>query len=1281
MFTSRPPPFSKKTPVVSTSTVPNAASSETLLEKPRSRATTFFSRSTTFVSKLSFRNQAPPTWQPNALRPSVLIFSTAVSLSLIAVLVYLLKVSQHDQGIQFAPKISELPLSKTFMWQYFPIILAVVFSIFWAWIDLETKRLEPYYQLSKKEGALGKDSLLLRYPFDFLPLVPITALKARHWPVFFASFSVVIVSWGIVPVQSGIFSTTTVTRTFPSRFEVSTNFIPASQQEERITTRYAQSAYGIVMLNETLSPYTTRDYILAPFRSLDAESQRIGNWTAPTTLYSLDMQCEEATATVKVDSPQSTVTVYNSTSGCSFELPPLGNQTVGLPPPLLHLLPNASAGIWNTKEFSAVYVGYSGANGFADYYLDYSCPKAANHTFLAVFARNKKREEDAPSNTTNIYCQPIYYSQAVNATVDVATKRPLEVVPSGAKVSLAPNLFNTSVLEATMNGAVARVNVRGNTIPTTSLPNYLDHLAETNLSMWDVGTIQPLAAMAALAGDLPLEEYTNPKTLGLSYEKAYRLLFINSMVDVLADNFVESEQVDGQYDRKFEAVVLDQVFTYVVEGLLGVVSLATIALLYLSLTRERNLRADPSTIASVMSLVADNKSLLSDLQDMDCCTMEEVDRTLRNRRWKLVNDATQTGIVEIGQVPNSDLPSVGDRQNTPKEIAKPIRPIEFRLFVAIPFVGFFVVLATSLAILFIKAQNGLPIPSKSKIVENILENYIPTAIATLIEPMWVLINRLLCMLQPLEELQGCKAPADKSISLNYNSLPPQLVVFKALRSRHFVLSAVCTMALLANILAIAFAGLFRQDSREIWTATSFPQPFQPVFVSINGSMGPGSAERGSLVASGAYAGGRGQDALLIAESNYTKGTPLPAWTDETMMYLPFTSSVKTDKTDVQYEARTTTLGAALDCEKLYYGADYRADINTTSMTLEMSASKGPCFGSNSYHQGLSAGAPIECSSGPSAIEFVTQLHARENVTKAERDMCMTSVVLSWVRDPIGTCGGTRNITLDGTNSLFVRCQPRIVTGYADVRVDAEGYLQGKAGPARMTSDDKTDELKELVQQSNLYLLPVNVGTWHNDTFASDNLNYFATRENNSSRLVDPNQMPALDDVSNYVETAYSKLFSIWLGANKERLLVPAKEGEGSFVTGWTVTTTDRLFLSTTMFAIAEGILCTYAVVAILVFIRRPGKYLARLPICIASIVALFAASAAIQDMASTSRLDEKERRQHLKQLGSRYGYGSYVGSDGRVHIGIEKAPFVRVRKSKTWFERKVTSFRNGAGAV
>jgi hypothetical protein len=91
----------------------------------------------------------------------------------------LLHKSQSESGIIFAPRISDLPLGHTFLYLYFPTVVAVLFSIYWTWIDLETKRMEPYYQLSKENGALGKDSLLLHYPFDFIPLVPLKAARDR----------------------------------------------------------------------------------------------------------------------------------------------------------------------------------------------------------------------------------------------------------------------------------------------------------------------------------------------------------------------------------------------------------------------------------------------------------------------------------------------------------------------------------------------------------------------------------------------------------------------------------------------------------------------------------------------------------------------------------------------------------------------------------------------------------------------------------------------------------------------------------------------------------------------------------------------------------------------------------------------------------------------------------------------------------------------------------------------------------------------------------------------
>jgi hypothetical protein len=555
------------------------------------------------------------------------------------------------------------------------------------------------------------------------------------------------------------------------------------------------------------------------------------------------------------------------------------------------------------------------------------------------------------------------------------------------------------------------------------------------------------------------------------------------------------------------------------------------------------------------------------------------------------------------------------------------------------------------------------------------------------------------MLQPLEELQTCKAPAKRSINLNYGSLPPQLVLFKALRSGHFILAAVCSMALLANLLAIAFAGLFNQDSRDMWSPTSFFLPFESKFVSINGSISPVTGSYTGSVASGAYHGGQGQDQFLLAESNYTSGTPFPAWTDEQMMYLPFISSEATkEKDDREYQAITKALGAELDCEQLSFGSNYYANLTTTNSTNQTSmyfnttitsaSTTARCFGLNQVRPGPQDG-PYSlgldaCSNGSSAAELVTQLVARQNATQEEKDICMASVVMGWIRVPDGSCGGLRGRNLDANNSLFLRCQPRLVTGNAQVLVDANGRLLRKSQVAII--EPMADNVQQyfsndpvnIAGQSNAYIFPNSITVLHNDTFASDAINHFIVRQSGSFRLLDPDQdVPRMDEAYDSLRATYSRLFAIWLGTNKENLLVSAEGRQLAQIPGLKMETSQRLFLSTIMFAIAEGIICIYAVVAIMVYLRRPGQYLARLPTCIASIVALFAASAAIQDMTQTSRYDKKERGEHLERLGSRFGYGSYVGGDGRVHIGIEKVPFVRIRNNSTWFEKKVKSFRSG----
>jgi hypothetical protein len=59
--------------------------------------------------------------------------------------------------------------------------------------------------------------------------------------VFWASLAVVLVTWGLVPTQAGIFSVQSVTRTTNITLSVSTASMPFEYQAMGMTVRYAQS--------------------------------------------------------------------------------------------------------------------------------------------------------------------------------------------------------------------------------------------------------------------------------------------------------------------------------------------------------------------------------------------------------------------------------------------------------------------------------------------------------------------------------------------------------------------------------------------------------------------------------------------------------------------------------------------------------------------------------------------------------------------------------------------------------------------------------------------------------------------------------------------------------------------------------------------------------------------------------------------------------------------------------------------------------------------------------
>ncbi|KAI5243243.1 hypothetical protein E4T43_04239 [Aureobasidium subglaciale] len=208
-------------------------------------------------------------WKPVTQKAYFLVPIILASGALIAVLQVYLTRSNWDSGIPFAQRISDLPLKDIFSYLYMSTVVSLVLSLVWTWIDLDVRRLQPYVQLSKRDGALGKDPVLLHYPFDFVAFVPFTAIRrkhvifynsdrtSRHWSTFMASTAVVIIFWGLTPLQSSIFATKTVQRISQVDSFTSSSYPSLQDQKTTLTGSYAQSVYNIAWLNE--SPVTIHE--------------------------------------------------------------------------------------------------------------------------------------------------------------------------------------------------------------------------------------------------------------------------------------------------------------------------------------------------------------------------------------------------------------------------------------------------------------------------------------------------------------------------------------------------------------------------------------------------------------------------------------------------------------------------------------------------------------------------------------------------------------------------------------------------------------------------------------------------------------------------------------------------------------------------------------------------------------------------------------------------------------------------------------------------------------
>ncbi|KKA17766.1 hypothetical protein T310_8296, partial [Rasamsonia emersonii CBS 393.64] len=482
-----------------------------------------------------------PTWRPTSLSPIVLILVISFTITLMVILAVLQSKSTRDGGILFAESIDDLPAGYIFLENYLPTIIAVLFTTVWNWIDLDVKRLEPWYRLSQESGAVGGDSVLLDYPAEFLAFVPLQSLKRKQWTVFCTALILVILSWVVTPLQSGIFTVRTIQKSETLPMLSSPGLVSLEEQASTLTMNFVNEGYDVAWLNMNMPPFTTRSYALAPFLP-SYDRQVIGTnrtFTGNTVLYQTDLDCQLAdSVTRSTKGINSTLLTFDDGHGCVARN-------------LLEYYFTTRAG------YNGYYIGYYGDGSLdSDAYADSTpslqaagCNASSLHEFIAIWDRD-------PSLVA-MFCWTKYYTQDVEATISLPDNTVQTVRPISERRELSEQTFNYTRFEqiiVTQSMPQQSQGPSNASSPQTPIPEQYDisDLAvieqTSRLQALNTTSFSMLTPFALGLSGLSPQDLLIPSNLQSAFQDAHRVLFALAMHSIMKDPVAVGPNVTGVFE-------------------------------------------------------------------------------------------------------------------------------------------------------------------------------------------------------------------------------------------------------------------------------------------------------------------------------------------------------------------------------------------------------------------------------------------------------------------------------------------------------------------------------------------------------------------------------------------------------------------------------------------------------------------------------------------------------------------------------------------------------------
>ena len=504
----------------------------------------------------------------------------------------------------------------------------------------------------------------------------------------------VFVVWAVTPLQNGIFDDSIVKIQHTVELKTSKGLVPLDEQVPRLGNNVLDTSFATLWLGQTMPPYSTPIYALAPFETSEAVGPAGANQTlsAETIMYFTELQCEAPTR----------ISIDLSLGGVSF------NDGKGCEAGDMISFPDGQG----DQRFAAYYIGYFPDPNVAAHLQSSTCGTEAAHSFLAVWkiAGSDPPNFDDARNATALFCKPAYYTQRAKATVSVPDHTVLSTTKLGPKMELPAEDFNITQFEYLIANGVSptfNASARQDIIDATILDQDSRLL---NMSLSSPGhVLDSMVGFAVGTTQFEPEEYLRPQVLAAAFQSAHQLLFATAVQAVVDIPTGQSPSV-GTLVSTTQAAVIEPIFAWLALLFLGLIAVSTFCLIHVTRSRPSKLTQDPDSLAEIMKL-----SKRADLQHFfmahDSSDDTELCRAANGVAFALKSDATITDdppVLTLQSKAKLSSPKAATRdQESPAEkkgAGRPfIQPIEYSPVVGFALCVFLVAIIMSLIFLHCKS--------------------------------------------------------------------------------------------------------------------------------------------------------------------------------------------------------------------------------------------------------------------------------------------------------------------------------------------------------------------------------------------------------------------------------------------------------------------------------------------------------------------------------------------------------------------------------------------------